>query len=270
LKSFLKRKISPIISDKIEYSVMEKFPINRVLFTAEHAMAKEIPMKKFGSKAYIGIGDRNTDILAKLAAYYLRSAYMFPLFLRTDADAARPPQELGKGSRLFVKIFYSEKQATSYIPNHLNQSYLPYLKKYHQLIEKLNPNILVSIHGMHMKRKFDALFGFGEDYQAIGGKKEAFRFKNEFTSYLDKVFRGMDLKNNLNLGVSTWLLTGSKNYVLTKHVIGYNRKNKNKRMGMQVEFNRRGRVGIERMPILPYQVFVQALGDFISKWIDKL
>lgn len=270
LEAFLKRKLNPIEKDNIEFCVMEKFPVNRILFTAEHAVCNKIPMERFGKKAYITIGDINTDLLAKLAAFSTRSAYVIPQFLRTQADAARPPEELGTGLRLFSKIFYSESQSTIYIPIHTDPSYLPYLQGYHKTIEQLDPRAIISIHGMHLKRKFDLLFGFGENYGAIGGKKQAFKFKNEFNSFLDDVFKGLGLEGNLNIAVSTWLLTGSRNYVISNHVIEHNKKSERKRIGMQAEFNWKGRVKKDDMiPIQSYQVITQALGDFVFRWIRE-
>jgi hypothetical protein len=268
LESFLKRRVCPEVENKIEWCVMEKFPVNRILFTAEHAVVARIDMKEFGAKAYTRVGDKNTGLLARLAAHYTRSAYVIPRFLRTEADAARPPEDLGKGLRLFVRVFYS-KQATTYVPIHSNPAYLSCLEKYHQTIEQLNPKAIVSVHGMNVKRKFDVLFGFGENYECIGGKKEAFRFKNEFASYMDDVLKGMN--GNLNIAVSTWLLTGSRNYVLTKHVAEYNKMHENKRIGMQVEFNWKGRImnNDRTVPSIPYQAVVQALGDFVFKWTNN-
>ncbi|MDI6806555.1 MAG: hypothetical protein QMD14_01920 [Candidatus Aenigmarchaeota archaeon] len=266
LRSFLGRKIHPQVVEEVEYFVMERFPIKKVLFTAEHAVSKEIPMKEYGKNAYIVIGDKNTDTLAKLAAYYIKSAYVATLFSRIDADAARDTMELGKGLRLFVRVFNSEKQPSIYVPIHSNKSYLSNLRRYHRVIEELNPKTIISIHGMHVGRKFDMLFGFDKNYGGIGGKENAFRFKREFISFLDGVFSELGIRNNLEIAVSTWLFTGSRNYVLTKHVIEHNKKSKEKRIGMQVEFNWKGRVGEIAIPTIPYQVAVQALADFITKW----
>ena len=43
-----------------------------------------------------------------------------------------------------------------------------------------NPRTIIRVHGISAKREFDLLFGFGEDYEAIGGKTQAFKFKNRF------------------------------------------------------------------------------------------
>ncbi len=269
MNRFFKRKISPTVTESIEYCVMEKFRVCRVLFTAEHAQTDRIPLPEVGKKAYIGVGDKNTGVLAKIGAYYLRSAYIMPRFIRTDADASRPPEDLGKGLRLFVRPKYAD-QKTMYVPIHSNRSFLPKLKEYHSIIKKIDPRVIISIHGISIKRKFDLLFGFGEDYKCIGGKKEAFRFRSEFTDYLDRVFRETGVRANLKIGVSTWRFTGSQNYVLTKHVIDYNKKAplKKKRIGLQVEMNLRGRMmrGDEGIPTFPYQLTIQTLGDFLYKW----
>jgi hypothetical protein len=273
LERFLKRKLCPTASDGIEYCVMERFAGNRILFTAEHAQTKKIMMTDFGPRAYAGVGDKNTDVLAKLGSYYLRSAYLVPLFVRTEADASRPPEDLGRGLRLFVRLGYAN-QRKSYIPIHADSSMLSALNEYHETIESLNPSTIVSVHGMNVKREFDMVFGFGEDYESIGGKREAFRFKNEFTDYLDRIFRELGVRTNLKIAVSTWRFTGSQNYVLTKHIVEHNRNTndpKNKRIGLQVEFNWRGRVdkNDKTIPTIPYQLVVQALGDFVYKWKNK-
>ena len=274
MNRFFKRKIEPMVEDGVEYCFMERFAGNRILFTAEHAQTKRIALKEFGSRAYAGVGDKNTDILAKIGAYYLRSAYLLPLFSRMEADASRPPEDLGKGLRLFIKPKHA-RQHTTYLPIHTDSRFLPKLLKYHKVIEKLNPKTIISVHGLNVKREFDLLFGFGEDYKCIGGKKEAFRFKNEFTEYLSRVFRETDIRANLKIGVSTWRFTGSQNYVLTKHIIEHNESvsdPKKKRTGLQIELNFRGRVtkDDEDIPTFAYQLVIQALGDFIFKWRNGL
>ena len=269
LSNFLRRKINPVVGNNIEYCVMEKFRNNRILFTAEHAQTARISIKNLGPKAYAGIGDKNTDLLAKIGSYYLHSAYLMPLFVRTEADASRPPKDLGKGLRLCVRLTFS-KQKIICLPIHSNPSMLPYLNHYHKTIEKINPKKIISVHGISIKREFDMLFGFGQDYSCIGGKKEAFKFKSNFINYLNSVFRQLNIRKDLKIGISTWRFTGSKNYVLSKHISDYNKKKaqNEQRIGMQVEMNLRGRVTKKSDDILtiPYQIAIQALGDFVSKW----
>lgn len=270
LERFFSRKICPIIGKDIDYCVMQNYDAKRILFTAEHAQTERHMLPHLGGRAYAGVGDKNTDALAKIGAYYLRSAYILPLFIRTEADASRPPEELGNGLRLFVKPKYAS-QETTYIPIHKDRAASKKLEEYHNTIGRLNPKTIVSVHGIGEKREFDLLFGFGEDYEAIGGKKEAFRFKNQFTEFLDDVFREASIRTNLKIGVSTWRFTGSQNYTLTRHVIEHNRRTtheKDKRLGMQIELNFRGRVDKKdrELPTFPYQLMVQALGDFVYRW----
>ena len=273
LERFFKRKIHPTTENGIEYCVMERFAGNKTLFTAEHAQTKRIMMPGLGPRAHAGVGDKNTGTLAKIAAYYLRSAYIMPLFVRTEADASRSPENLGNGLRLFVKPRHA-KQKTAYIPIHNNPAMRGQLDKYHRTIETLKPNAIVSIHGVGPKRRFDLLFGFGHDYECIGGKKQAFKFKNEFTNHLEQTFRELGVRTNLNIAISTWRFTGSQNHMLTKHIIEHNRNisdpNK-KRIGLQVELNLRGRVtkSDDEIPTIPYQLLVQTLGDFVFKWNNR-
>lgn len=272
MKRFFSRKLSPTTTDAIEYCSMERYRGNRILFTAEHAQTKRIPLGEVSKRAYIGIGDKNTGVLAKIGAYYLRSAYLMPIFIRTDADASRPPQDLGIGLRLFVRPSYAG-QKTMYIPIHSNRGFISKLHEYHRTIDRLDPRVIISVHGISIKREFDLLFGFGEDYDTIGGKKEAFRFRHEFTEYLGRVFRETGVKANLKIAVSTWRFTGSQNHVLTEHIIEHNRSAasndpKRRRIGFQVEMNLRGRMTREdeELPTIPYQLAIQALGDFIYRW----
>jgi len=272
LEAFLRRKLDPVIVNKVEFCVLDKYKFNRLLFTAEHAVTKRIYLPHLSKKAYIGIGDKNTDILAKIGAVFMRSAYILPLFCRTEADASRNPEELGKGLRVYARIFYSKKQKFTFIPIHTDPSYYPFLKFYNSMIEELNPKVLISVHGINKARKFDILLGFGKNYMGIGGKKNAFRFKLEFINFLDKVFSKIGLKNNLEIAVSTWRFTGSTNFILSKHVIDYNKKiGKNIRMGFQVEFNYKGRASDndKKLPSLQYQIAVQALGLFSVKWYKE-
>ena len=266
LNDFLGRKISPTFMGEIEFCIFDKFKHNRILFTAEHAAWKKLRLPKFGKNAYVVVGERNTDLLAKLAALHLRSAYLIPWICRINADPARDPKELGKGLTLFSRVWKGEKKVTR-ILIHRDKDYFSKLERYHQLIASLNPKAIISIHGMNMKRKFDLLLGFGKNYGAIGGKKNAFKFKHEFHSFLENILWRMGLKS-LDIAVSTWLLVGSRNYVITRHIIEHNKKGGN-RIGVQAEFNWKGRVGKGENLSVEYQVAVQALGEFMLKWIQE-
>jgi len=268
LESFLKRKLDPVRKNGVEYCTFNNFRRNRILFTAEHAVTKKVFLPSLGKGAYVGVGDVNTDILAKLGAVFNKGAYVMPLFCRTEADASRDPRELGKGLRLFVHTHKTKKQKYVFLPIHRNKNFLPFLINYHKIIESLNPRILISVHGVSVKRKFDVILGFGEEYMGIGGKRNAFRFKIEFLDFLDRIFHSLGMENDLEVAVSTWRFTGSMNFVLTSHVIEYNKKNSDKRMGFQVEFNYKGRVYNfdKRLPSPQYQIVVQALGFFSLMW----
>ena len=271
LESFFKRKFEPIRGGGIEYCVFSNYKKNRLLFTAEHAVTKKVFLPSLGKEAYAGVGDVNADILAKLGAFFNKGAYIMPLFCRTDADASRDPKDLGKGLRLFVHTHKTKKQKYVFLPIHRKREFLPYLLNYHKTIESLNPKFLISVHGISVKRKFDLILGFGENYMGIGGKKNAFRFKIEFLEFLDEVFHSLGMENNLEIAVSTWRFTGSMNFVLTSHVIDYNKKNPDKRFGFQVEFNYKGRVynSDKRLPSPEYQITIQALGLFSLLWYKQ-
>jgi len=267
LERFLSRKVSVTEEDAVEYCKMEKYPVSKILFTAEHDKTTRVHLKQISETAYAGLGDTNTGTLAKIGAYYLRSGFLVPKFVRTDADPSRPPGELGKGLRLFVKQKRTGNSPVS-IPIHKRASMMPKLMRYHEVIDEMDPDVIMSVHGVSAKRDFDMVFGFGKDFNYIGGKREAFRFRDQFSQELDRVFSELGISANLDIRVSTWRFMGHKNYVLSHHVDEYNKNNGRKRIGMQVEFNHRGRVSKEddRLPTIPYQMAIQVLGDFMYKW----
>ena len=190
---------------------------------------------------------------------------------RKDADAARNPKELGKGLVLFTRITNSETpQKVAYVPIHSDSSYLKILERYHSIIEKLNPRAIISVHGLHADREFDMLFGFGPNYEMIGGKKEAFKFKKFYIQKLSQIFEKLNLNFDMRIGVSTWRWMGSKNYVLTRHIAEYNKSGKKKRIGLQVEMNYKGRVCKETkgLPSKEYQIAIQVLGEVVWEWLS--
>ncbi len=264
---FMSRKTNPVVEDAVEYCRMEKYPVSRILFTAEHDKTEKVPLREISDTAYAGLGDTNTGTLAKIGAYYLRTAYLIPNFVRTDADPSRPPEDLGRGLRLFVK----QKRTGNYpvsVLIHKKTSMMPKLMRYHEVIEQMNPKFVLSVHGVSEKREQDIIFGFGKEYNYIGGKKEAFRFRDEFSQELDRAYNSIGITANLNIEVSTWRFLGHKNYVLSNHVTDHNLRSDEKRMGIQVEFNLKGRVSKhdEKLPTIPYQMAIQVLGDFVYKW----
>jgi len=253
---FIKRKVFPIFFKNIEVGILSGYSFKRILFTAEHAKSDRIEVVIGGKRELVAVGDKNTDILAKLGALNLSSAYLIPWFLRTEIDASRNPAEIGKGLRLLTSVIGKNRRV--FIEIHKNIEKREELETYHKLISLLNPSIIISIHGMHKKRKYDVILGFGENYSAIGGKKNAFDFKYRFLDYLDKVFNDLKLKTDLEVGIGKFHYSGTVNYVLQKHVI---EKNK---IGVQVEFNLKGRLNKENgLPTVTYQILIQALGRFM-------
>ena len=253
---FVKRKVFPIFFKNIEVGVLPGYSFKRILFTAEHAKTQRVEVEVDGKKELVAVGDKNTDILAKLGALNLGSAYLIPWFLRTEIDASRNPAEIGKGLRLLTSVVGKKKKV--FIEIHKNVERREELETYHKLISLLNPSIIISVHGMHKKRKYDAVLGFGENYSAIGGKKNAFEFKYRFLDYLDKIFNSLNLKTKLQIGIGKFHYSGSVNYVLQKHVIEKNR------VGVQVELNLKGRLNKKNgLPTPAYQILIQALGRFM-------
>lgn len=269
----LEKKLKPVEEDGIEYCILDGFKDNRILFTAPHAFTSRIRMKKFGEGAYIGIGDKNTGKLARLAALHTNTAYIIPKVLRTEVDPSRPPEDLGKDLKLLVPILHSEKEKkTIYIPIHQNKSLEYILDRYHKLIGSFKPRGIVFIHGMHSRHKFDILLGFGENYIGINGKDKAFKFKKELINKTQRLFQKFGIKQELNIEVSKWLFVGKNNYPLEKYVIEYNKKHKKKRIGVNAEFNLRGRTSKEdkNLPTIRYQLALQTLADLTVEWNKKL
>jgi len=252
---------------KIEYGIFKNFKKNKILFTAEHAHDTRIKTPQYGEKAYVKVGDTNTDKLAILMAYRLESSFLISKFPRVEADFSRPINTLGKNERIFIEIFNSRGKEKKYFRAHRNKDYASFLEKYHDIIEKLAPSAIVSVHGMSEKgHPPDILLGFGKNYRMINGVTKALEFKNLFIKNLDRVFAKLKIKNKLKINISRWLFTGEKNYVLTKHILQYN---KNKRFGMHVEFNFRGRVIKRGFIRKDYQIAAQVLAETVLEWMNE-
>lgn len=255
---YFKKILNPKLKGNIEFEVFEKFRKFKLLFTAEHANAARIYLKNLGENAYVGLGDKNTDILAKIGAIYSRSAYLISYINRRFADFSRNPLDLGKNLRLIVNVKNSF-QTKTFVEIHKDKSLKGEIERYHSIISSLDPKIIVSVHGMHKKNKYDAIFGFGPKYKYLGNKKEAFKFKLKLQNYLDEIFNSLGLKNDLEIGIAKLKYSGSLNYVLEKHVLG-----KNNKIGMQLELNSKGRfVKKTSIPSIKYQIFIQALSRFL-------
>jgi len=265
LENFLKRVRSKRL-EKIEYGILENYKKNRILFTAEHAYTSQVRTPEYGKESYVKIGDTNTDILAMMMAYRLRSSFLISRLSRIEADAARPIKTLGKDERILLEIFRS-KDKKQYIRIHRNKDYAPFLLQYHSVIERLNPSALVSVHGMCERgHPPDILLGFGKNYRIVGGRKNALKFKNFFIERVDKALSELKIENRLKINISKSLFTGEKNYVLNKHVIQYNKTRERKRFGIHVEFNERGRISKGNFVRKDYQIAAQVLADTIVDW----
>ena len=269
LENFMK-KIRREKLDKIEYGILKNFKKNRVLFTAEHAYTSRVKTPQYGKESYVKIGDKNTDKLAMIMAHKLKSSFLIPRLSRVEADANRPINTLGKNERILLEIFKSKDKNKKYFRIHRNKEYTPFLEKYHSIIEKLNPSALVCVHGMCEKdHPPDILLGFGKNYRIIGGTENALEFKNLFIKKVNKTLSQFKIENKLKINISKSLFTGEKNYLLSKHVIQYNKTNRKKRFGMHVEFNARGRIIRRNFIRKDYQIAAQVLADTVLEWLKK-
>lgn len=252
--------------DKIEYYLLDQYKNNKILFTAEHAFNFRIPKPEFGERAFIGVGDRNTDKLAKLMAYSIKSGFLISNIPRTEADAARPIESLGKDEKLLVAIVKDRKVLKKcYLPIHQNIEYLPLLEKYHKIVDNLNPRMIVSIHGIQRRHEPDIVLGVGKDFSMVGGKQAAEDLKKIIREGIKKT-RAKDLK----IKFSKKYLTGEKNYTLWRHVIQYNKNKPEKKFGMQVEFNMRGRIVYDDKELIrkKYQITAQVIASSILEWLN--
>lgn len=269
LEIFLK-KIPCERLEKIEYGILENFKKNRVLFTAEHVHTCRVRTPQYGKKSYVKIGDMNTDKLAMIMAHRLESSFLISRLSRIEADACKAINTLGRNERILLEIFNSKDENKKYFRIHRNKNYASFLEKYHSMIEKLNPSALVSVHGMCEKdHPPDILLGFGKDYRIIGGRENALEFKNLFIKKANEALSEFKIENKLKINISKSLFTGEKNYVLSKHIMQYNKTSKKKRFGMHVEFNARGRMVKKNFIRKDYQIAAQVLADTVLEWLKE-
>jgi hypothetical protein len=276
MEEFFKQSVKPEIREKVEWCKFENYDSNPVIFTAEHAFTKVFQYKKLGENARLVFGDTNTGWLARIAAFYLRSCYIIPRFQRIDADAARNPVLLSKGTEYRARVLNGDRPFVRVVI-HKNKKYLPYLQYYHKIIENLEPKAILSIHGMddRPKSKYDILLGFGKNKRYILGTKNAFKFRKEFVKRLTKAIVASDLleqgggefAEGIKVGVSKSLFTGESNYILNKFVGQFNERHESKRIGVHVEFTRRGRISKKKIPCLEFQLAVQVLAQMLGEWI---
>lgn len=254
--------------ENAEYGILKNFNKNRILFTAEHAYTSRVKTPQYGKGSYVEMGDSNTDVLAILMAERLKSAFLISRLSRVEADPSRPISTLGKDEKILIEVFNSKVKNKKHFRIHRNKDYAPFLKKYHSMIEKLNPSAIVCVHGMSERgHPSDILFGLGENYRMIGGKKNALKFKNLYIKRVNEVFSRFNIEDKLKINISKWLFTGEKNYALFKHVIQHNKTTERKRFGIQVEFNARGRISKGNFIRKDYQIATQVLADTVLEWL---
>ena len=183
---------------------------------------------------------------------------------RYYADLCRPP---GQFSTLRVKINKSDRDFTR-LPINWDESSVKVSKTFHRTIEKMNPRIILSYHGMHTRNDTDILLGFGPEKSYSLGNKNAFKFRDFFKEVLRQRLSEAGLRNDIIVKISKNLFTGSNNYTLFKHIAEYNKKNSKKRLGIHVEFDRRGRKMKKYPPVprLRYQVAGQVLVECAKIW----
>ncbi|MBI4014383.1 MAG: hypothetical protein HY365_00325 [Candidatus Aenigmarchaeota archaeon] len=232
----------------------------RLLAAAEHAVATEITIKYGGKTVSVGIGDRNTDVLAALGAAHAGGVCIYPTIIRTKLDLARDPLE--EGLTLAVK---HEKSIIS-VPISNEQKTLAHIAgTYHNMIKKFAPSVIVAYHGMHRSYNTDVLLGFGHSHEFMGGKKNGFAFRRVFRAALNDELKKRGLEP-MTVKIARSHFTGSNNYTLIRHVKEHNDATREKRMGVHVEFNRSGRVSANGLPSPEYQIAAQILAQCAKEW----
>ncbi len=249
----------------IEYEVLRNYSKDRILITAEHAATKKLFMPEYGKRAFVGIGDKNTDKLAKLAAFHINGAYMIARILRTQVDLSRPYKEFKK-ARLYAGLFNVEEQRKTKVLIHKDIGKADILFFFHRKIEELKPRAILSFHGMHMRYKPDIILGFGPGRRYFD---RPFEFRDFFHERLGSTLDSLKMDNEFDIKIGKKLFTGTKNYTLYRHVKEF--KGRPKRLGIHVEFNLRGRIreSTNELPKLRYQVAAQILADCLKEWIKK-
>lgn len=247
---------SDLKSDSISFS---EYGAARLLTVAEHAAATEILIEYEGKAAFVGVGDRNTDVLAALGAARAGGACIYPTIIRTKLDLARDPA--AEGLMLTVRHM---KGAVN-VPISRERTLAHISDTYHRMIKKFAPSVIVAYHGMHRSYNTDVLLGFGPAHEYIGGKKGAFAFRRVFRSALNEELKKRGMKT-LTVKIARSHFTGANNYTLFHHVKEYNDAARGKRLGIHAEFNRRGRVNADGLPSAEYQIAAQLLAQCAMEW----
>jgi len=223
----------------------------RLLAVAEHAVTTEILINYEGKAVSVGVGDRNTDVLATC---------IYPTIIRTKLDLARDPAK--EGLTLDVK----HRKSVVSVPISRERKTLAHIADtYHKAIKKFAPSVIVTYHGMHRSYNTDVLLGFGPLHEYIGGKKNAFAFRRVFRTMLNDELKKRGL-TPMTIKIARSHFTGSKNYTLSHYVKEYNDATRGKRVGIHAEFNRRGRAATGGLPSVEYQIAAQLLARCAKEW----
>jgi len=250
------------MEDDIEYRVFKNFSANRILILAEHAFSERIAVPECGKGAYMGIGDKNTDMLARMAAFYSGAAYIIPWLSRRKIDFARDPEMVGKDNKLLAAISHSKPQQKRYITIHRDEGYLPVLLKYAELIKKLEPKFILSYHGMHRRHPSDISIGAGPDFAYLGGKAKTWEFVKYSKEKINEKIKELGFKFPLDIRMSR-IFAGNINYTLAKY-------SKKGAICCQVEFNLRGRTSSKLgMPKRKFQLAGQLLPQCMKEFYGK-
>ena len=242
----------------IEHKTFKGYSKNRILITAEHAFTERIPDPRYGKGSYVGLGDKNTDILARMAAFSSSSAYIIPWASRYKVDFARDPRLIGKDTKLLVVVSQAKIPIKKYTTVHNDKNYLYLLIRYHNMIRDMKPKFVLSFHGMHKRHRTDISIGAGTNCSYLGGKEQARAFVTFVRNKTNEKLNEMGFKQPLDIRLST-LFLGTRNYMLNKFT-----KNAT---GCQVEFNLRGRTSEKRgMPIPKFQIAAQMIPECVKNF----
>ena len=227
---------SPSVKEKnaIEFC---KFGNRKLLIVAPHAGTAIVKVEHAGKVYRARVGDLNTDVLAKIAAFNCGASCLISYVPRHLADFARSPNKIGKGELIKAIGKHDNDERRVPMKVHRDKSYKQLLEKFHSIIKKERPRYIVSFHGKRGKI-FDAIIGVGKDFRLIGGKRRFELFKSKLSELLAKE------KLKLKLRFTTSRFSGERDYTLDF----YSRALKSK--CLLIEFDLRGR---RSFPSISYQ-----------------
>lgn len=221
--SFFSKIDEKNVEGSIVFSVFDDYEKKRVLVVVPHGNQEKHLVEVNDETFVVYGGDRNVDVLAKIAAYNNRCAYIISRVSRLEADFARPIDSLGEG--LILNMLIRGKRRP--VVTHKNKKYKKLLEEFHNIIKKLDPNFIVSFHGTVI-RGFDVSLGFGDEKKFIGNTKKAFIFRKK----VEECLKTYGIK--ARICVARELYVGRKDFILNFHV--------KRKFGCLVEFDKKGRV----------------------------